>query len=153
MRMPPNQYRLVGVAMFLNCLHNSLIFLTGYCTTWYAEVCGVYLLSFGPCLPSQAPHEIVSLFSGSRQVVYGFVPHCKQATLRAKIGSKHVDTMVSTSELGMTKGRVGTGAMYNVCLASFPSTLDLGMGTEVLSHSHSTLDLGMGTEILGLVGT
>jgi len=37
--------------------------------------------------------------------VYGFVPHCKQATLRAKIGSKHVDTMVSTSELGMTKGR------------------------------------------------
>ena len=28
--------------------------------------------------PVQAPHEIVSLFSGSRQVVYGFVPHCKQ---------------------------------------------------------------------------
>ena len=54
----------------------------------------------------QAPQEIVSLFSGSRQVVYGFVPHCKQATLRAKIGSKHVDTMVSTSELGTTKGRV-----------------------------------------------
>ena len=80
--------------------------------------------------------------------MYGFVPHCKQATLRAKIGSKHVDTMVSTSELGMTKGRVGTGTMYIVCLASFPSTLDLGMGTEVLSHSHSTLDLGMGTEIL-----
>ncbi len=28
--------------------------------------------------PVQAPKEIVSLFSGSRQVVYGFVPHCKQ---------------------------------------------------------------------------
>ena len=27
---------------------------------------------------SKAPKEIVSLFSGSRLVVYGFVPHCKQ---------------------------------------------------------------------------
>ena len=26
----------------------------------------------------QAPQEIVSLFSGSRQVIYGFVPHCLQ---------------------------------------------------------------------------
>ena len=58
----------------------------------------------------------MSLFSGSRQVVYGFVPHCKQATLRAKIGSKHVDTMVSTSELGMTKGRVRIGSVYIVCV-------------------------------------
>ena len=121
--MLPNQYRLGNV--FLYCLHNSL---TGYCTTWYPEVYGIYLLSFGPRLPPQAPHEIVSLFSGSRQVVYGFVPHCKQATLRAKIGSKHVDTMVSTSELGMTKGRVGTGAMYNVCLASFPVHTGPGNG-------------------------
>ena len=79
----------------------------------------------------------MSLFSGSRQVVYGFVPHCKQATLRAKIGSKHVDTMVSTSELGMTKGRVRIGSVYIVC---------------VWSHSQSTLGLGMGTEVFGLVG-
>ena len=121
--MPPNQYRLGSV--FLNCLHNSL---TGYRTAWYAEVYGVYLLSLGPCLTPQAPHEIVSLFSGSRQVVYGFVPHCKQATLRAKIGSKHVDTMVSTSELGMTKGRVGTGTMYIVCVASFPVHTGPGNG-------------------------
>ena len=55
---------------------------------------------------TQAPQEIVSLFSGSRQVVYGFVPHCTQATLRAKIGSKHVETMVSTTDLGKTKGKV-----------------------------------------------
>ncbi|XP_065907786.1 protein mono-ADP-ribosyltransferase PARP4-like [Dysidea avara] len=56
--------------------------------------------------PLQAPQEIVSLFSGSRQVVYGFVPHCLQATLKAKIGRKEVETMVSTSEMGITHGKV-----------------------------------------------
>ena len=48
----------------------------------------------------------MSLFSGSRQVVYGFVPHCKQAALKARVGSKEVETMVSTSDLGMSKGKV-----------------------------------------------
>ena len=57
--------------------------------------------------------------------MYGFVPHCKQATLRAKIGSKHVDTMVSTSELGMTKGRVRIGSVYVV---SFPVHTESGSG-------------------------
>ena len=57
----------------------------------------------------QAPQELVSLFSGSRQVVYGFVPHCTQATLKARIGSKHVETVVSTSDLGKTQGKVGFG--------------------------------------------
>ena len=52
--------------------------------------------------------ELVSLFSGSRQVVYGFVPNCRQATLKAKIGSKEVETMVFTSDLGMTRGKVGS---------------------------------------------
>jgi poly [ADP-ribose] polymerase len=56
--------------------------------------------------PVQAPQEMVSLFSGSRQVVYGFVPHCKQATLKAKIGGKEVQTMVSTTDLAMTQGRM-----------------------------------------------
>ena len=88
---------------------------------------------------AQAPQELVSLFNGSRQVVYGFVPHCKQvvllypllnypcflfmylqfqvkgygltylspqASLRAKIGNKEVKTMVSTSDLAMTQGKV-----------------------------------------------
>ncbi|KAL5457332.1 hypothetical protein EMCRGX_G034580 [Ephydatia muelleri] len=55
--------------------------------------------------PIQAPQEIFSLFNGSRQVVYGFVPNCTRATLKAKIGSKEVDTIVSTSNLAMTKGR------------------------------------------------
>ena len=56
--------------------------------------------------PSQAPQELVSLFSGSRQVVYGFVPHCTMATLKARIGNKHVETMVSTADLGKTQGKV-----------------------------------------------
>ena len=55
---------------------------------------------------TQAPQELMSLFSGSRQVVYGFVPHCKQAALQARIGGKEVETMVSTTDLGMTKGKV-----------------------------------------------
>ncbi|XP_065826671.1 protein mono-ADP-ribosyltransferase PARP4-like isoform X4 [Oscarella lobularis] len=56
--------------------------------------------------PIQAPAEIVSLFSGSRQVVYGFVENCTMATLKAEIGGKEVSTMVSTSELSMTTGKI-----------------------------------------------
>ena len=63
----------------------------------------------------QAPQEIVSLFSGSRQVVYGFVPNCLQATLKAKIGSKLVETMVSTSDLAVTKGKVSDPTTYRNC--------------------------------------
>jgi poly [ADP-ribose] polymerase len=55
--------------------------------------------------PIQAPKSIVSLFNGSRQVVYGFVPHCKQATLKAYIGRKEIQTMVSTSDLATTSGQ------------------------------------------------
>ena len=40
--------------------------------------------------------------------MYGFVPNCLQATLKAKIGRKHVETMVSTSDLAITKGKVGS---------------------------------------------
>ncbi len=39
-------------------------------------------------------------------MVYGFVPHCTMATLKARIGSKHVETMVSTGDLGKTQGKV-----------------------------------------------
>ncbi|XP_078001506.1 protein mono-ADP-ribosyltransferase PARP4-like isoform X2 [Glandiceps talaboti] len=56
--------------------------------------------------PVQAPNQIVSLFSGSRQVVYGFVPYCTQATLKAEIDHKEVSTMVSTAELNITKGKI-----------------------------------------------
>ena len=63
---------------------------------------------------TQAPQEIVSLFSGSRQVVYGFVPHCTQATLKARIGSKHVETMVSTTDLGKTQGKVCSIRQYYI---------------------------------------
>ncbi|XP_019851276.1 PREDICTED: uncharacterized protein LOC100633591 isoform X2 [Amphimedon queenslandica] len=55
--------------------------------------------------PIQAPKSITSLFSGSRQVVYGFVPHCKQASLKAFIGRKEIQTMVSTSDLATTSGQ------------------------------------------------
>ncbi len=33
--------------------------------------------------PIQAPNHITSLFSGSRQVVYGFVPYCTQVLIQA----------------------------------------------------------------------
>ncbi|XP_070569266.1 protein mono-ADP-ribosyltransferase PARP4-like [Ptychodera flava] len=56
--------------------------------------------------PIQAPNQIVSLFSGSRQVVYGFVPFCTQATLKAEIDHKDVSTMVSTADLNITQGKI-----------------------------------------------
>ncbi len=64
------------------------------------------------CVFVQAPVELVSLFNGSRQVVYGFVPHCKQASLKARIGCKQVETIVSTSDLAMTKGKVQVTVSY-----------------------------------------
>ncbi|CAH1800048.1 unnamed protein product [Owenia fusiformis] len=54
--------------------------------------------------PLQAPSQISSLFSGSRQVVYGFVPNCLMATLHAEIDGHEVSTMVSTSDLSVTHG-------------------------------------------------
>uniref|UniRef100_A0ABM0MFB2 Poly [ADP-ribose] polymerase n=1 Tax=Saccoglossus kowalevskii TaxID=10224 RepID=A0ABM0MFB2_SACKO len=57
-------------------------------------------------IPVQAPSHIVSLFSGSRQVVYGFVPHCTQATLKAEIDDHFVSTMVSTADLNITEGKI-----------------------------------------------
>ncbi|XP_062507413.1 protein mono-ADP-ribosyltransferase PARP4-like isoform X2 [Corticium candelabrum] len=56
--------------------------------------------------PVQAPAEIISLFSGSRQVVYGFVDNCTMATLTAHIGGKEVSTVVSTSDLSVTTGKI-----------------------------------------------
>ena len=44
--------------------------------------------------PLQAPHEIVSLFHGSRQIIYGFVPNCSQASLEANLGRMVVSTLV-----------------------------------------------------------
>ncbi|XP_072018403.1 protein mono-ADP-ribosyltransferase PARP4-like [Amphiura filiformis] len=56
--------------------------------------------------PIQAPNQITSLFSGSRQVVYGYVPFCTQATLKAMIAGKEVSTMVSTHDLSITEGKM-----------------------------------------------
>uniref|UniRef100_K1PUC2 Poly [ADP-ribose] polymerase 4 n=1 Tax=Magallana gigas TaxID=29159 RepID=K1PUC2_MAGGI len=56
--------------------------------------------------PIQAPQQITALFSGSRQVVYGFVDNCYMATLKAKIGGQEISTVVSTSDLSVTKGKM-----------------------------------------------
>ncbi|XP_065198502.1 protein mono-ADP-ribosyltransferase PARP4-like isoform X2 [Sycon ciliatum] len=56
--------------------------------------------------PVQAPQQIVSLFNGSRHVIYGFVPHCTQAELQAEVGGVEVKTMVSCSELSKTSGKI-----------------------------------------------
>ncbi|CAC5400316.1 PARP2_3_4 [Mytilus coruscus] len=54
----------------------------------------------------QAPCIIPSLFNGTRQVVYGFVPNCTQAKLSASVDGNAFCTMVSTTELNMTKGKM-----------------------------------------------
>uniref|UniRef100_A0A7N9CPY2 Poly [ADP-ribose] polymerase n=1 Tax=Macaca fascicularis TaxID=9541 RepID=A0A7N9CPY2_MACFA len=52
----------------------------------------------------QAPAQVPSLFCNDRLLVYGFIPHCTQATLCALIQEKEFCTMVSTTELQKTTG-------------------------------------------------
>ncbi|KAK3593675.1 hypothetical protein CHS0354_013571 [Potamilus streckersoni] len=56
--------------------------------------------------PVQAPKHINAIFSGSRQVIYGFVPNCTMATLKAQIDGQEVSTVVSTSDLNITEGKI-----------------------------------------------
>ncbi len=54
----------------------------------------------------QAPLKINSLFNGRRQVIYGFVPNCLLATLKADIDGQEVSTVVSCPDLMITKGSI-----------------------------------------------
>ncbi|XP_060682050.1 protein mono-ADP-ribosyltransferase PARP4 isoform X2 [Hemiscyllium ocellatum] len=56
--------------------------------------------------PVQAPAQIHSVFSNSRLLIYGFVPHCTKAELSAVINDQEICTMVSTTELQKTKGKI-----------------------------------------------
>ncbi|KAK3773376.1 hypothetical protein RRG08_023253 [Elysia crispata] len=57
-----------------------------------------------PPPPVQAPRLITALFSGSQQIIYGYVPNCTMANLKAVVGGQEVSTVVSTSELSITEG-------------------------------------------------
>ncbi|XP_026766111.3 protein mono-ADP-ribosyltransferase PARP4 isoform X3 [Pangasianodon hypophthalmus] len=61
---------------------------------------------FNPTAPSpvQAPSQLHALFSDCHTLVYGFVPHCTQATLFGDLSGQEIETMVSTTELQKTKG-------------------------------------------------
>ncbi|XP_062861653.1 protein mono-ADP-ribosyltransferase PARP4 [Trichomycterus rosablanca] len=54
--------------------------------------------------PLQAPSQLCALFSECHTLVYGFVPHCTQATLFGDLSGQEIQTMVSTTELQKTKG-------------------------------------------------
>ncbi|XP_047457616.1 protein mono-ADP-ribosyltransferase PARP4 isoform X5 [Mugil cephalus] len=54
--------------------------------------------------PVQAPKQLHALFSDCHTLVYGFVPHCTQATLVGNLSGQELKTMVSTSELQKTRG-------------------------------------------------
>uniref|UniRef100_UPI0037E7B75D protein mono-ADP-ribosyltransferase PARP4 isoform X2 n=1 Tax=Semicossyphus pulcher TaxID=241346 RepID=UPI0037E7B75D len=54
--------------------------------------------------PVQAPKQLHTLFNDCHALVFGFVPHCTQATLLGNLSGKELKTMVSTSELQKTKG-------------------------------------------------
>ncbi|KAG1961359.1 protein mono-ADP-ribosyltransferase PARP4 [Pimephales promelas] len=54
--------------------------------------------------PVQAPSQLHSLFSDCHTLIYGFVPHCTQATLFGDLSGNEIKTMVSTTELQKTKG-------------------------------------------------
>ncbi|XP_068429034.1 protein mono-ADP-ribosyltransferase PARP4 [Clinocottus analis] len=61
---------------------------------------------FDPAAPPavQAPRQLHALFNDCHALVYGFVPHCTQATLLGDLSGQELKTMVSTSELQKTKG-------------------------------------------------
>ncbi|XP_076330882.1 uncharacterized protein LOC143236481 [Tachypleus tridentatus] len=73
--------------------------LTNVCVEWK-------LFDEDAPLPLQAPRQIMSLFSGNRQIVYGFVSHCHMAILKAEVCGQEISTVVSTSELSETVGLV-----------------------------------------------
>nr|XP_046259946.1 protein mono-ADP-ribosyltransferase PARP4 [Scatophagus argus] len=54
--------------------------------------------------PVQAPKQLHALFNDCHTLVYGFVPHCTQATLLGNLGGQELKTMVSTSVLQKTRG-------------------------------------------------
>uniref|UniRef100_UPI003AAC9FB8 protein mono-ADP-ribosyltransferase PARP4 n=1 Tax=Centroberyx gerrardi TaxID=166262 RepID=UPI003AAC9FB8 len=54
--------------------------------------------------PVQAPTQLHALFNDCHTLVYGFVPHCTQATLLGDLSGQEIKTMVSTSELQKTRG-------------------------------------------------
>ncbi|XDV30676.1 hypothetical protein PO909_033536 [Leuciscus waleckii] len=54
--------------------------------------------------PVQAPSQLHGLFSDCHTLIYGFVPHCTQATLFGDLSGQEIKTMVSTTELQKTKG-------------------------------------------------
>uniref|UniRef100_A0A8D2D2A3 Poly [ADP-ribose] polymerase n=1 Tax=Sciurus vulgaris TaxID=55149 RepID=A0A8D2D2A3_SCIVU len=56
--------------------------------------------------PLQAPARVPSLFHNDRLLIYGFIPHCTQATLYALIQEKEFCTMVSTTDLQKTTGTI-----------------------------------------------
>ncbi|KAM6934605.1 protein mono-ADP-ribosyltransferase PARP4 [Xenentodon cancila] len=61
---------------------------------------------FNPAAPPpvQAPKQLHALFNDCHTLVYGFVPHCGQATLLGNLNGQELKTMVSTSELQKTRG-------------------------------------------------
>uniref|UniRef100_A0A4W6G120 Poly [ADP-ribose] polymerase n=1 Tax=Lates calcarifer TaxID=8187 RepID=A0A4W6G120_LATCA len=61
---------------------------------------------FNPTAPTpvQAPRQLHALFNDCHTLVYGFVPHCTQATLLGNLSGQELKTMVSTSELQKTRG-------------------------------------------------
>ncbi|XP_047198567.1 protein mono-ADP-ribosyltransferase PARP4 isoform X2 [Hippoglossus stenolepis] len=61
---------------------------------------------FNPTAPTpvQAPKQLHALFNDCHTLVYGFVPHCTQATLHGNLSGQELQTMVSTSELQKTSG-------------------------------------------------
>ncbi|XP_036396735.1 protein mono-ADP-ribosyltransferase PARP4 [Megalops cyprinoides] len=60
--------------------------------------------NLGASPPVQAPAQLHALFSDCHALVYGFVPHCTQATLCGRLSEQEIETMVSTTELQKSKG-------------------------------------------------
>lgn len=83
------------------------------------------------------PWSLIVNTAGERQIIYGYgVENCQSATLTAKFGAYELSTVVSTFELGFTKGRLvhrlaaramlnqwDTGSYHPVCVVAITGGL------------------------------
>ena len=77
-RFEPGLFQGVYAMLVSTCTLDNFREIVSYCISAVPSRYSGYDLLF--LFNRQAPHQVVSLFSGSRQVVYGFVPNCTQVT-------------------------------------------------------------------------
>ncbi|XP_066543100.1 protein mono-ADP-ribosyltransferase PARP4 isoform X2 [Hoplias malabaricus] len=88
--------------------------------------------------PVQAPSQLHALFSDCHTLVYGFVPHCTQATLFGDLSGQELQTVVSTTELQKTKGTFLHKLTARAIIRDFE---DGSLGSSEAEHEGKKMEL------------